>query len=733
MDHGLSSGLADAAHRVHLNDLLDLPQPAELRAIYDAMDNETRHRGRRETVLALVKRTSAEKPVLIRIEDIHWADRIMLEQLASLASTTADDPVILVMTSRIEGDPIDHVWRGRSGSAPFMAVDLAALGRGEALDMAHEFGELSEQMVRICIERAEGNPLFLEQLLRSAEEHAEEDLPGTVQSIVQARLDRLEPVHRQALQSASVMGQRFTLAELRHVLGDEAYSCEALVAHVLVRPEGESYLFGHALIREGVYASLLRARRRELHARAADWFRERDPALHAQNLDRAEDPSAPLAYLEAAKSQLSDYRFERAGELVARGLEVATEPGFQYALTSFQGELRRSLGEPKESIAAYQSALALARTDEETCRAWIGIAAGARLLGGYDDGMQALDQAEPLARALALDRELSEVHYLRGSFHFSAGDIDDCLARHEEALGHARKAADPELEVGALSGLGDAYYARGRMRQALDCYRDCLELSREYGIGRIEVSNRFIFGVVRRYLNELEAGLVDVRAAVEMADKVGNQRVAMYANMILGEFLIERDEAAAAEAPLARSVAIAEAMGNERFRAYVLQHQARARIGQGHRTEAKGLLDQALELSRRTDAKFIGPRVLGTMALVAGDAEARHAAPEEGEAILRMGCAAHNVLWFYRDAIEASLAAREWEDAERYAATLEEVTRAEPLPWAEFFITRARALTAHGRSEPKAQTRAELENLLEQAHAIGFNPAMRALEAATGG
>ena len=84
--------------------------------------------------------------------------------------------------------------------------------------------------------------------------------------------------------------------------------------HLLVRPIGDEFLFGHALIRDGVYDSLLRSRRAALHLRAAEWFATRDPALRAEHLDRAQDPGAPDAYLEAARGQLATYRYDAALE-----------------------------------------------------------------------------------------------------------------------------------------------------------------------------------------------------------------------------------------------------------------------------------------------------------------------------------------------------------------------------------------------------------------------------------
>src|SRR5690606_33820566 len=122
--------------------------------------------------------------------------------------------------------------------------------------------------------------------------------PASVQSIVLERLDRLAPAPRAALQAASVLGQRFDLAALAQLL-DGAFDPAPLVAQALVRCEGDEGVFVHGLIRDAVYASMLRSRRRELHERAAAWFAGRDAALHAEHLAAAENPRAAAAYLDA--------------------------------------------------------------------------------------------------------------------------------------------------------------------------------------------------------------------------------------------------------------------------------------------------------------------------------------------------------------------------------------------------------------------------------------------------
>src|SRR6201999_4188793 len=119
--------------------------------------------------------------------------------------------------------------------------------------------------------------------------------------------------------------QRFDLALLRRLMNVSDYVCERLVAQALVLPEGDGYLFGHALIQEGAYSSLLRARRRELHRIAAEWFAPHDQVLQAQHLDRAEDERAPGAYLDAATRQRASFHAEAALRLAERGMEIVRE------------------------------------------------------------------------------------------------------------------------------------------------------------------------------------------------------------------------------------------------------------------------------------------------------------------------------------------------------------------------------------------------------------------------
>jgi hypothetical protein len=167
-----------------------------------------------------------------------------------------------------------------------------------------------------------------------------------------------------------------------------------------------------------------------------------------------------------------------------------------------------------------------------------------------------------------------------------------------------------------------------------------------------------------------------------------------------------------------------------RFEASYLRDAAALLEAEGRRSEAVELLSRGVAISRETGIGFLGPWLLGQLAATTEDPNERQQALDEGESVLRAGAVGHNHLWFYHFGIEAALSTRDWASAERYAALLEEFTRAEPLPWSDFVIARGRALAAFGRGGRDAALGAELERLRSEADRVGLRIALPALAAA---
>jgi tetratricopeptide (TPR) repeat protein len=723
----IEDGLIDPEDAVFLYDLLDLSQPKSLRGFYDAMDNAARREGRKRLLTRLLATLASRQPRLLIVEDVQWADDSTRDDLATLAAAAGERPALLVMTARNhQGQP---AWR--AGLA-LTTIELGPLGQDDALAMARALTG-AEARVEQMVDRAAGNPLFLEQLVRHAEANDDVAVPGTVQALVQARVDRLDAQDRLALQAASVLGQNFPLAALRHLIAEEEYDGANLVSGALLTRAGDYCAFAHALIRDAVYASLLRARRRELHRSAAEWHASRDASLRAEHLDRADDAGAPLAYAAAAEAQARLLRFERALQLAERGRALAASNDEVIELSLLGAVFLRELARAQESLEAFRRVVAAAATDDlAKSRALIGVASSARLTGGAEEGFQALAAAKPLAERSEAQPELSDIHYYLGALLFSAGDAPGCERHHDQSLSFALKAQDAEREARALSGMGDAHYGRGRMRLAIDCFRRCRALCPELGFGRIEVGCTHMIGGMRRYLFEWEQAVDDLRQAIEMAGKVSAFRTQMVAFNILGEMEVDDGRPDAAKETLAKALRLAEAFDNPRHRGYLLYQMSKAYLCEPDgKREAARLLDEALALCRKTDIRFIGPRVLAAVALV--DDRRRSEALSEGAAIIADGCLAHNVLWYYRDAMEAHLRARDLDRVRICASALGQFTAQDPLPWSDYFIERARALADHaeGRRDPRLYE--TLARLTRQAQASGLSASIPAMEEALAG
>lgn len=699
IDNALAEGRIDEDDVPFAFDLLDVPHPPAQASALAAMDTGARQRGVQRFVATLICRRSQAKALLIVVEDVHWADRGLLDCLARVAATTRGCALVLALTVRPEEDPLDSGWRAAAGTASLTTIDLGPLNQAEARELAGRYRDLDAPLADSCIRRSEGNPLFLDQLLRNAHDGPDASaLPGSLQSIVRARLDRLPENQRHALQAGAVLGQRFSPAALRHVLARDDDPCDALVREAMLRPEGDDYLFMHALIHEAIYATLLRSRRLALHRRAAEWYETRDTVLWAEHLDAAADPAAAAACEAAARHEAAHFRNERALRLVERGLQIVVDPVGKLSLACLRGELMLNLGQPAEALAAFGHAVDLATAPLERARAWLGVAAALRLLDRYDEALHALHEAEAPAEAARDAEMLAQIESLRGNVHFPMGNIEACLAAHQRALHHAGTAGSALAEVRALGGLGDAYYQQGRMVTARSHFIRCVELARARGFVRIEGANLPMVGAVDLLCNAVTEALQSCDEAVRIARRIGDGRIEMLAYDVMASTHYVQADWPGLQQHAERGLALARRIGARRFEAELLARRAVAIAAQGYADDAESLLDEALALSHASGLRYSGPMILGFLARTTRDPARRRRALEEGEALLAQGCVSHCHLDLYEAAIEVSLHAGRWDEAERYADALDRYTQGERFPWADFQIRRARVLAAWGRS-----------------------------------
>jgi tetratricopeptide (TPR) repeat protein len=705
-----------SSHRsIWFNEVLGIAQPASLTAIYDALDVHARDEGRTEFVGTLVERASARSPLALIFEDLHLADSATLDLIAALTTVASEHRVVLLLSSRLEGDPMDKGWRANSGAVSLLIIDLRPLRKMEMRDMAHLLGAKSDQDIEKFAGRAEGNPLFLEQLILASQMPEQESVPSSIQSLVLSRVDRLTAKDQKAIRAASVLGQRFSLPVLRALLEEPGYDCAALLNENLVRRIGSEFLFAHALIWESTYLSLVSEDKRRWHARAAEGHVATDPVLAAEHFDRAGDARAPHAYLVASREEKRRYRFDHALKLFDRGLELAVDPRERFLLLCERGELLPDLGRSAEAIHNFEKARELAINARERCRALIGIAASMRMADQSQSALSVLGEAEQYAQGPDSELEAAQIHYLRGSLYFPLGNIEGCLEEHRQMLALARKAGSTELEIKALSGLGDTYYAGSRPVSSYRYFEQCVSLSREHNLPIVEASNLAMLGFIRAlFLMRPQEGLSLSMQVLELAIKVGQRRTQVIANQACALSLLEMGDPSQAHPYAQTAVDAAKAIGAKRFVPEGMLFVAMCLAQTGDREEATKLLREAWDLNQDM-VSYFGPAILGYLAQYTDDPKEAQRCMDQADRIIELGCPAHNHALFYGQAIDLSLQRRDWDSAERYATLLERTFSEEAVPLSVFLVERGRLLAAAGRGVPNAGLKTRLEDVADRA------------------
>lgn len=237
----------------------------------------------------LVARSRAQ-PVVVVIEDLHWADESTGDLLLFVSEAIRSAAVTIVATRRPAESPLANglaVALGelvRSGRA--RRVTLAPLGDDQVADLIERILgiEPSAGLLARVTKRADGNPFFVEELVAAG---GGDDLPGTVGDVILQRVARVGPATRQLLRVAAVIGRRTNYALLREVAGTDAEATDAAlrdaVGHQLLVASGDGYAFRHALGHEAVYGDLLPGERGVLHERVAEVLTARPDLAHGDN------------------------------------------------------------------------------------------------------------------------------------------------------------------------------------------------------------------------------------------------------------------------------------------------------------------------------------------------------------------------------------------------------------------------------------------------------------------
>lgn len=272
-----------------------------------------RHDRLQQLLVALLLGAAAQKPLLLRLDDVHWADPSSQEVLTRLAAAIAQVPLLLLLNYRPD-PPIAEAWGEQPTTTRILLPELSS--SDSALLLTALLGSQPQPEVVALLERTQGNPLFIEELVRTLIDSAalarsaagdwqltsafeQVLIPQSIEGLLLSRLDRLDEQQHELIQVSSVIGRRF-----EHLLIASTYNQpelleqqigELITADIVVaeQPADEpadqfvdgapapAYLFRHALLRDVAYESILYARRRELHRQVAESIE----ALHAPNLD----------------------------------------------------------------------------------------------------------------------------------------------------------------------------------------------------------------------------------------------------------------------------------------------------------------------------------------------------------------------------------------------------------------------------------------------------------------
>ena len=349
--------------------------------------------------VALTEELAARAPVVMLVEDLHWAQEPLVDLLERLLDDV-DAPLLLVCTARPELDAARPSWGRRRDAGSLWLEPLDEDDAGRML--AGLAGSVPEELRRLVLERAEGNPFFLEELASSVVEQgaASADVPDNVQAVLASRIDLLPPGEKVALQAAAVIGRVFWRGPVRSLLDDDIPDFALLEARDFVRRRPSSSLAGerefafkHALTRDVAYATLSKERRARLHAGFARWLEAsgggRDEhasflAHHYAEAVRPEDADLAWAGADAEHAGLRDrarawlqraaelaigrYELDEALALLRRALELEPEPSVELSLWRLVGRANALRHDGEPFLAAMTQAIALSPDDETSAQ-----------------------------------------------------------------------------------------------------------------------------------------------------------------------------------------------------------------------------------------------------------------------------------------------------------------------------------------------------------------------------
>jgi len=422
-------------------------------------------------VRRLLERVAQSGPLVVIVDDVHWAEPTLIDLLEYLVAFSSGHAILLLCLARPDFVEARPAWVAPQSNRSLLM--LGALPDTEARQLVESAGagELWARTAARIVETAEGNPLFLEQLVAVGAEGGEGALPSSIQAVLAARIDRLAPGERALLEQAAVQGRSFYVGAVADVLAERdrsgiATHLVSLVHKQLIRAERsdlagqDAFRFAHVLIREAAYQGLPKQRRAELHEHLAEWLQARPGAedetlgYHLGEAYRCRAELGPVGEHERALAGAGAERLAAAADAsLLRGDPPAGARLLERADSLLEhdaaarGELLPALGAAlfeagRMSEAARVLDEAIARAPEPRLRARAQVERELVRLEtetsvGTEQARGVIDAAMPRLESEADEYGLCRVWLLRGRLAWELGHV----GRADEAWRYAAESA----------------------------------------------------------------------------------------------------------------------------------------------------------------------------------------------------------------------------------------------------------------------------------------------------
>jgi len=591
-------------------------------------------------VRRLFEEVARERPLVVLVEDIHWAEPTLLDLLEYLAGWTHDAPVLLLCLAR--PDLLDERpgWLTQTGGG----VVLEPLTDDQSRKLLDEIAQewpLEVAAREHITEAAEGNPLYLEQMAAMlAEGGPTHGIPPTIHALIAARLDRLPGEERAVLESAAVAGKHFVRSALRKLLAeaDESGVDASLLSLarkdlLTARPGREdAYRFRHVLIRDAAYAGIPKEQRARLHERYADWAANTRAGkagdvdeIVGYHLEQAVRYRQQLGPLDADGVALAERAAELLGaagqrafarddapaavNLLDRAIALATDD--QPARLDLSRELGLalwSLGEVARAEALLNGIVAAAAAVGEQREEWYALLERSAMRSMVDpahnqDALEIAQQAIAVFTELGDELGLARSWRAVGMEHRRRGHFGESEEACERALEHAVRAGDRREESRSADQLCTALlYGPAEATAALA--RCQAMLVRAGGNPLFEANVLASAAGLHAMLGEFDEARTAAKRAERIYVELGLRLALAGLTQIAGAVELLAGDAQAAQHVIRRGYDILHEIGaageSDALLAEALHLQER-------QDEAAALVEDALERTHESD---VGPRVL---------------------------------------------------------------------------------------------------------------------------